>query len=195
MQTKGDRTKERVLSEATHLFHEKGVGATSINDLVAATGLKKGSLYFHFDGKDALALAVLEKAGEEFMGFLDSSLSGATPGASLHRFFRSVLKKHKSSGFVGGCIFGNTALEMGDQDPRFAKVIGEVFAAWAGKLERVIKEAQAAGEVRKDLPARILARHVVSTLEGCIMMARVGKDEQSFKECLKSIEVLIGLKR
>ena len=193
--SKGDRTRERVLAAATRLFHERGYSATSINDVVAATGLKKGSLYFHFEGKDALALAILEKARADFLEFLDRSLSGGTPGESLRGFFQGVLEKQKRSGFVGGCIFGNTALEMGDRDPRFADLIREVFAEWAAKLKVVIKEAQAAGEVRGDLPAESLARLVVSTLEGCIMMARVEKDEKLFRRCLKSLEVLIGLKK
>ncbi|MEK6776372.1 MAG: TetR/AcrR family transcriptional regulator [bacterium] len=194
MQTKGDLTREKVLSEAARLFHQKGFGATSINDVVAATGLKKGSLYFHFNGKDALALAILEKAKEEFLKFLDLSLSGATPGESLRHFFQGVLEKQKSSGFVGGCIFGNTALEMSDKDQRFSSFIKEVFTEWVEKLQRVISDAQASGEVRNDLPAHFLARHVVSTLEGCIMLARLEKDEKLFKNCLKSIEILIGLK-
>ncbi|NOY53371.1 MAG: TetR/AcrR family transcriptional regulator [Deltaproteobacteria bacterium] len=194
MQTKGGVTREKILSEATRLFHQKGFGATSINDLVAATGLKKGSLYFHFEGKDALALAILKKAREEFLEFLNRSLSGTTPGASLRRFFQCVFKKHKSNGFVGGCIFGNTALEMSDKEPFFANFIRGIFEEWVEKLQDVIKNAQVSGEVRNDLSAHLLARHVVSTLEGCIMMARLEKDERLFQNCLKSLEVLIGLK-
>ncbi len=195
MQTKGDLTREKVLSQATRLFHQKGFGATSISDVIAATGLKKGSLYFHFDGKDALVLAILEKAKEEFFKFLDLSLSGKTPGASLRNFFKGVLEKQKSSGFVGGCIFGNTALEMSDKDDRFSTFIKEVFKEWVEKLQRVISDAQASGEVRNDLSAYFLARHVVSTLEGCIMLARLEKNEKMFKDCLKSLEILIGLKK
>jgi len=194
MQTKGELTKERVLEEATRLFHQKGFGATSINDVIEATGLKKGSLYFHFNGKDALAFAILEKAREEFLKFIDSSLGGQTPGKRLNNFFQGVLERNRSTGFVGGCIFGNMALEMSDKDRRFAAFTEQVFTEWVAKLERVIEEARASGQVRNDLSAKILARHIVSAIEGGIMLARLEKDEKLFKDCLNSIKKLIGLK-
>ncbi|MGM0488939.1 MAG: TetR/AcrR family transcriptional regulator [Planctomycetota bacterium] len=42
----GELTKERLLDEATKLFHQRGFGATSLNDLMAAAGVKKGTLYY-----------------------------------------------------------------------------------------------------------------------------------------------------
>ncbi len=193
MLSKGERTKKKVLSEAARLFHQQGFGATSINDIVAATGLKKGSLYFHFQGKDDLAFAILEQSREEFIDFLDASLNGSSPGEALRNFFRGVLKRNLDSGLVGGCIFGNTALEMGDKDARYTDLVRKVFLEWVSKLEGVIREAQAAGEVRNDLSAHLLARQIVSTIEGCIMFAKVEKDKRSFRHCLKGLETMIGL--
>jgi len=193
MPAKGERTREKVMNEAARLFHQQGFGATSINDIVAATGLKKGSLYFHFQGKDELALAILERSRTDFIGFLDALLDGSSPGEALRNFFRGVLKRNLDSGLVGGCIFGNTALEMGDKDPRYADLIRKVFLEWVDKLEGVIREAQATGEVRNDLSAHLLARQVVSTIEGCIMFAKVEKDQRSFRNCLKGLEIMIGL--
>ncbi len=102
MRSKGDLTKERILAEATHLIHRKGFEATSISDLTEATGLKKGSLYFHFSGKDELSRAVLEKARIEFLEFLDLSLVGKTAGKCLDNFFKNVLEIHMGMAFVGG---------------------------------------------------------------------------------------------
>ncbi len=193
MPAKGERTREKVMNEAARLFHQQGFGATSINDIIAATGLKKGSLYFHFQGKDDLALAILERSRVDFIAFLDVLLDGSSPGEALRNFFQGVLKKNLDSGLVGGCIFGNTALEMGDKDPRYTDLIRKVFLEWVDKLEGVIREAQSTGEVRNDLSAQLLARQVVSMIEGCIMFAKVDKDKGSFRNCLKGLEIMIGL--
>jgi TetR/AcrR family transcriptional repressor of nem operon len=102
MPTKGTITKERILSKAIGLIQRRGIASTSINDLQKATGMTKGSLYFHFKNKDAVAHAALEKARTDHLAFLDSALAGKTPGEALNNFFREVVAKHKAVGFVGG---------------------------------------------------------------------------------------------
>ena len=195
MKSKGELTKERILSEATRLVHRKGFEATSINDLLAVTGLKKGCLYFHFSGKDELSLAILEKAKADFFASFDSSLAEKTPGHRLDRLFRETLEQSKKKEFEGGCIFGNTALEMSGKNQRLSKFVGEVFAEWIERISEIVKDAQDAGQVRKDLSAAILARHIVMSLEGGIMLTRLEKSEKPMRDCIMSLRTLLGMKR
>jgi TetR/AcrR family transcriptional regulator, transcriptional repressor for nem operon len=191
MISKGEETKEKILEAAAKLIHRKGFGATSINDLLEATGIKKGSLYFHFPGKDALGLAFLEKARTEFLEFLNTSLTGDTPGKRLDNFLNLVMKTHKGRDFVGGCIFGNTALEMGDTESHFASFIENVFEEWEQKLRKVISDAQDSGEVRSNLPADVLASHMVAAIEGGIMLSRLKKDEKPLNNALNAVRELL----
>jgi len=194
MATKGDITREKILEAARSLFNTKGFGATTINDLVDASGLQKGSIYFHFPGKDALGLAVLEEARNSFMDFLADSLTGDSPCLCLENFFRNVMEKHLATGFVGGCIFGNTALEMGDSDMRYAEIIDQLFDQWIGMIERFVVAAQEKGELRADIPGNALARIIVAVIEGGIMMSRVKKDEVPLRECLEVLRKTLKLK-
>lgn len=192
MLAKGEATREKILAAAAELIHRKGFGATSINDLLAETGLKKGCLYFHFSGKDALGLAILEKARAGFLTFLDAALSGgATPGERLTNFLDEIIKSQKEMGFVGGCIFGNTALEIGDIESNFTSFIEKVFEEWGEKLQIVIAAAQDSGEVRRDLTADVLTGHMVAAIEGGIMLARLKKDEKPLRDALIALRVLL----
>jgi TetR/AcrR family transcriptional regulator, transcriptional repressor for nem operon len=166
MKTKGEITRESILDSATKLINTKGFGATTINDLLAATGMSKGSLYFHFPDKKSMDLAILGKAHDEFLVFLTASLTGDSPGACLKNFFNEALAKHLAAGFVGGCIWGNTALEMSDVDASFTAVTEKHFDEWIGVMEEKLAAAQQAGEVRSDLPAAALAVQTVATIEG-----------------------------
>lgn len=195
MASKGEATKEKLITEASRIIRRKGFMNTSVNDLMTATGVKKGSLYFHFPGKDELGMAVLERAREKFREFFESSLRGATPGESLCNFFDAVVAYHQRSGFVGGCIFGNTALEMGDGNERYAGLVDGVFVDMSVRLEGCIAAAQEAGEVRRDLPAHILGEHIVMTLEGGIMLARLRKDEKPLVSCFDTLKVFLNLHR
>lgn len=193
MITKGERTREKITKTAAEVFHRKGFTATSINDLLEATGVKKGSLYFHFPGKDDIALAVLDKAEEEFMIFLDAALAGPTSGSQLDHFFQQALEIHRRRGFVGGCLFGNTALEASDSNPRYAARVAVVFSRWIGKIRAVIDKGQSDGEIRFDLPADTLAQFVVSSIEGGIMLSRLRKEEGPLRLCLDSLRILLEL--
>lgn len=194
MKTKGEMTREKILEVARELFNSKGFNATTISDLVAATGMQKGSLYFHFPGKDAIAREVLSEATAEFMEFLGKALGGDNPGASLENFFRCALEKHLGTGFVGGCIFGNTALEMSDSDPEFAGAIDKVFDEWISRVAVAVTGAQKSGQIRKDISGEALAKHIVATIEGGIMMSRLKKDERPMRECLETLRITLDLR-
>jgi len=194
MLKKGEQTRERILTEATEVFNRQGIAATTINDLLKATETTKGNLYFHFSSKEEVGLEVLHRAQIAFKDFLENALQGDTPGTQLDQFFCQVLEKNRCRGFIGGCLFGNTALEASDTAPQFANLVSEVFSEWIEKLNTTITAAQTAGQVRHDLPARDLAELVVVAIEGGIMQARLQKAEGPLARALNSLRVLLELK-
>mgnify|MGYP000072066575 CR=1 FL=1 len=186
-------TRERLIDAARRLALRKGFDRTSISELIAEAGVQRGSLYHYFPGKDDLGLAVLERDRVGFMTLLDSTLSRpGSPANVLKGFFNAALKMHRETGFVGGCLWGNTALEMSDTNPAYAKLVGEVFQAWLSKVEAVIARGQDEGEFRTDVAPGDLARLVVAGIEGGIMMSRLTKSPRPLKTCLDSLHALLG---
>ncbi|MBI1921977.1 MAG: TetR/AcrR family transcriptional regulator [Geobacter sp.] len=194
MTAKGELARRKIIKIATAIVNRKGFGATTIQEIISATGMQKGGIYFHFPDKDALGLAILEKARADFLLFLDSALSGDSPGACLENFFRLAVEKHLAAGFIGGCIFGNTAIEFSDTDSRFAAIIERVFDEWIELIRRTVSAAQDAGQVRTDIPATELALHIVATIEGGIMLSRLKKNEESMKKCLDTVRTFLHMK-
>ncbi len=192
--TKGEITRARVIRETTTLIHEKGFKGTSISDIIKVTGVKKGNLYFHFPSKEAIGVAILDEIKVESVTFLESALQGRTPMAKIANYLDEVFAKHKNKNFVGGCLIGNTAIEMGDNNPFFAGKITEIFAHWKSSIALVLSQAKATGELENEMEADILANHVVAVIEGGIMMAKVSKDENDLKNCLDSLRLIMGLK-
>lgn len=185
-------TRERLIESARELARRRGFDRTSVADVLEHSGVGKGSFFYYFPSKEALGLAVLERDREEFMTMLDECLGGA--GDALERlecFFEAALKLHRGTGFVGGCLWGNTALEMSDTNSTFADVVAKVFDEWTQKLAAVIRAGQVAGEIRGDCLADDLARSVVATIEGGIMLSRLQKDEAPLKGCLDMARLLL----
>ncbi|MGZ9149196.1 MAG: TetR/AcrR family transcriptional regulator [Candidatus Deferrimicrobiaceae bacterium] len=191
MSTKGERTRDHILGEASRLIQRKGIGATRVGEIIAAAGVHKGSLYFHFQDKEEIGRDVILQSACRFLGFIDRSLSGATPRIALGNFFDAALDFHRSAGFVGGCLFGNTALESSDSAPEMAALVDEVFIAWTERISRVIADGQQAGDFRDDIAAHDLAQQVVATLEGGIMLSRLRKKGAPLETCIETLKVFL----
>ena len=195
MNTKGDISRGKILETASELFKIKGFTATTITDLVDATGLQRGSFYFHFAGKEELAREVLGKTREDLGEFLNCALSGPDPGACIDHYLACTLEKHLATGFVGGCIVGNTALEMSDFHQEFAGAIDRIFDEWISRVAATVADAQKVGQIRDDICSETLARQIIATIEGGIMMSRLKKDDQPLRECLDALRVTLELRR
>jgi len=185
------KTRERLINEMARLVQIKGFNCTSINDVIQAVGIKKGTLYYYFSGKDELGLAVLERDRNEFLTFLDEALTGTSSIKALEHFFRAAFEMHKERGFIGGCLWGNTALEMSDTNPCYTALVQGVFSEWIGKIEAVVYSGQQAGQIKTDRSAAELAHLIVASIEGGIMMSRLTKKDAPLKQCLESLRILL----
>lgn len=69
-------SKAHILTTALAVFAEKGFAKASMNDVVRASGLSKGGVYWHFKSKDALIAAIFDQFFVEQLALLDGMLVG-----------------------------------------------------------------------------------------------------------------------
>lgn len=190
-QTKGQETRSNILKESRRLFTLRGFQNSSISSIIAATGVKKGNLYYHFSSKEELGLAVLFDARDEFYTILDESLRGDDPVERILHSCQMIMGLVQQSNFVGGCLFGNTALEMTDMNSRFAQIIREVFSHWIGLIEKELLQLEDEVEVKSRLSPEQIAISIVAILEGGIMLSRVYGEKKNLEFCILAIEELL----
>ncbi len=194
MNTKGEITRDKVLNTAIDIINIKGFTNTSINDIIDATGVKKGNLYFHFSSKEELGKAIIIEAKKEYIKYLMSRIKGEMPLQKLDSLIYAIYKYHRKRNFVGGCIFGNIALELSDVNPQFASIIREVFSDCTVIVSGYLNQAVQGGELSSAIKPKMLARHIIAAIEGGIMMSKLSKDETEMLDCIKSIYILLGIK-
>ncbi|TYB33995.1 MAG: TetR/AcrR family transcriptional regulator [Flexistipes sinusarabici] len=194
MNTKGNKTTDKILDSTIELIFQKGIEATSISDIITKIGMSKGSLYFHFPDKQTLISEALSRYEKSFFEFINMSLQGNSPGEKMETFFESVMSMHESKNYSGGCIFGNTALEMADKNDSFSEKVKYVFNRWISILSSIIKDAQKTGEIRSDMDSQILAGFIVSSVEGGIMLSRLAKKGEPLSQTLSALKIMLCLK-
>ena len=62
--TKGEQTRRKIVEAAAPIFNQRGYEGSSLNDLMEATGLKKGGIYRHFTSKEELAAEAFDYTWE-----------------------------------------------------------------------------------------------------------------------------------
>src|SRR5258708_37335125 len=93
-ESKGDRTRKRLLDAAAAEVARCGVAGTSINAIAAAAGLKTGSVYFHFESKDQLVEAMLEEGLLASLAYLDGALAAVPDQADAAKRLGAAIRAH-----------------------------------------------------------------------------------------------------
>lgn len=170
---------DTVLNEAMRQFWERGYRATSIEDLVKATGVKPGSLYSAFPGgKRALFMKSLERYASLVvpvkLGELDS------PDASLPQlraYFDGLVVDLLSPEGRIGCLLVNTAIEKAAEDDEVAAVVRGHQARLESLTTNALINAVARGEVRASVDPVGAARLLLATGQGLMVVGKANPSE------------------
>jgi len=134
----GPQRKEQLLDVGRAVFADRGFDATTIEEVAHRADVSKPVVYAHFDGKDALYAAVVERETTQLLEMIASGLSGGRPREMLEQAARAFLDyvEQRTDGFrilvrgsgVGSSTGTLTTL-LGDVAARVADILGRGFAA------------------------------------------------------------------
>ncbi|MDQ0841412.1 TetR/AcrR family transcriptional regulator [Streptomyces sp. V1I6] len=169
--------RSKILSAAQSLIELRGYSALGVAEICKTAGVPKGSFYYFFESKEALALAVLDEQWAAQRGEWDRVLrSDQEPLLRLRQLFEMTAAAQRAGqstcGTVSGCMFGNLTLELSNQTEAIRERLQQIFDAQVDMVEEVISAALERGEVRVT-DTRDAARSVVAHLEGQVLFAKL----------------------
>ena len=165
--------ESEVIDKVMHVFWEKGYAAASISDITAATGLKRGSLYNAFEGKDDLFLRSLQKYDTEYRCTAQRMVEQIeNPVEAISAFFALIVKSTLDDPDRKGCLLVNTSLDIAVHDQQTKKLVAVAFQAIAKFFETSIRRGQELGEIPCSVQPRPTAKTLVSCLVGIRVLGR-----------------------
>lgn len=177
--------QQQALLQAMHAFWSKGYEATSLTDLLQATGLSKSSLYDTFGSKRGLFLAAFERYRQERHRMLGVYLaSEPTAYASIAAFFAMVLKHACADDRPFGCMSCNEAVELGPHDDEVHALIERDFLGIEDAFAKAIERGKTDGSITSTKSNRELARFLMVNHQGLQIMARTRAHPQRLKDAL-----------
>jgi TetR/AcrR family transcriptional repressor of lmrAB and yxaGH operons len=168
----GRSSRDAFVATTGRLLRRQGYAATGLNEIVAASGAPKGSLYFHFPGgKQELALAAMERTGEQLRAAIGAVMAGnGGPADSLGTLIDALAAGLEASGYREGGPIATITLEAADIEP-IRLTAERVFSSWLGALE----DGLIAGGMDAARAER-RALHVLAAIEGALLLARARRD-------------------
>jgi TetR/AcrR family transcriptional repressor of nem operon len=176
-----ERTRERVLQAAFQEIYHSGYRGADLDAILAAAGVTKGALYYHFDNKEALGYAVVDEviASQTHQKWVQPLRNGKNPIDDLVRIVQSESLKRED--VQRGCPLLNLSQEMSGLDEGFRRRTARIFKDWHDAIAEALREGQKRGVVRSDINANETATFLIAAYEGYVVLTKNSQDARTMK--------------
>ena len=165
---------EQARRNAMSAFWTHGYETTSMQDLLEAMGIQRGSFYDTFKSKRDVLLAALAEYDQGRRETFRKLAQGHSPKQAVEALFRAVVAEAKSESGRRGCFLVNSALELASRDADVAKIVNRAFDETETFFRSMIERGQAEGEISKDVDPVRTAQALLGMLLGMRVLARSG---------------------
>jgi TetR/AcrR family transcriptional repressor of nem operon len=178
--TKGEQTRRKLVEAAAPIFNRQGYEGSSLNDLMEATGLKKGGIYRHFSSKEELAAEAFDYTSESAWNARISHVDEEANGIDKLKQIIANFIDCKPP-VAGGCPILNTAIDADDGNPVLRARVAKALRCWVSRLQTIVEQARQRRETRPGVDPKAVATLIVASLEGALMMSRLQRDEEALR--------------
>lgn len=169
-------TADIIVESATAALVARGFNGTGINDILVAAKVPKGSFYYYFESKEALAEEVLRRYGSDTEDWLIGQLGAAgSPVEAVVKTFRAARDRISGSGYRVGCLLGSLSQELANSETKMLSSMKSIFRAWERPIAGALSRAKAQGLLRADVDHKELASHILNSWEGAVLRAKLEK--------------------
>ncbi|MES2746829.1 MAG: TetR/AcrR family transcriptional regulator [Bacteroidota bacterium] len=172
--SKAERTKQFIIEKTAPVFNTKGYAGTSINDLMVATGLTKGSIYGNFENKDEVALAAFDYNFERVVTYIKNKMDAHTSSIDKLLVYPETYRNFlKLPILQSGCPINNTAAESDDTHPLLKEKAARALQFWRERLENRIQIGIENNEIKPDINVNEFVSVLISLIQGSVIQVKV----------------------
>lgn len=172
------------LRESMRVFWRKGYEATSMTELLDATGLSKSSLYSTFGSKRELFLTAFDLYRDERARDMHRVLGQGIARPAIAAFFEMIVADACSND-PKGCMSINQAVEMAPHDPEVRSRVLADFKLIENALAQAIRRGRKDGSINNGRSAPDLAKLLLLLFPGLQVMARAGFEQARLDDWLR----------
>ncbi|TDC42285.1 TetR/AcrR family transcriptional regulator [Micromonospora sp. KC213] len=185
---RGDRARSAALDAAVVLATEVGLDGLSLARLADTLGVSKSGLFAHWRSKEALQLATVDRAVEQWQERIVGPGLHAPAGVRrLWALHQARIDFYAAHVLPGGCFFASTDFEYNARPGPVRDRLAEVFARWATFLERLVREAVDAAELPADTDVPLLAYEIDALGIAAAMRSRLVDPDAAYRHARQGL--------
>ena len=165
---RGAATRARIVEAAADLIYAHGVEQTSLDGVMAASGVSKSQLYHYFTDKDALVLDVIARQTERV---LDAQRPHLESLPALKAWRNAIVRLNKAAQGKG-CPLGSLASELANDSEPARKRLADSFSMWRDHIENGLAKMRERGELSASADPHDLALALLCAVEGGLLLAK-----------------------
>jgi len=181
---RGRETKARIVTTAADLMVKRGVAATSVDDVLRASGVGKSQFYHYFSAKTDLVAAVLQHQLDVVLRDQDRFDIATWDG--IEGWLDSLVGQLEERGFTSGCPLGTIVAEVTDRDDRLQTLAANAFVLWEGRLAGGLQTLKDAGGLRDDADPETLAEEALASIQGGYLLATVKRQARPMRNAIRT---------
>ena len=171
------------IEKAMQVFWHKGYEATSMEDLLSAMDLNRGSLYDTFGDKRQLFLKVIDRYCTTFTSSKFSLLDQPGPALpTLRQFISGMIEGCLADPQRRGCLISNTVMELSPHEKEIAGTLRQALKMAEDTFFKILTRAKQQGELHNEQDPRALARFFITMVQGAVVMIKAGAPAEVVKQ-------------
>lgn len=180
--------RDFVVAQATEVFHDKGYNATSMQDLVDATGLNRSSIYNSFECKQNLYLSCLKAYQNKYQKKISHILLEAkNPINAIELLFQMYIQEMINDKDDRGCFITNCISEMANHEIKVTAFLNQNQKNTLEFLEDLVSRGQKQSLINTNQSASEYALYLFSSLQGLRMTGILVQNKTHLKSITKTI--------
>ncbi len=165
-------------------MYVKGVAATSVEEILAASTAGKSQFYQHFNSKDELVQDVIALRAEEILTKQTLRLGKLDSFRGLQQWRNAIVQSNALRRGAWGCTLGSLAGELSDVNDAARVALAKHFDEWEQLLADAFVRMRQSGVLRDDADAHLLAIGVMAALQGGYLLAQTAHDSRPMEVAL-----------
>lgn len=183
---------DAVVEKAMNVFWEKGYEATSVQELVDATGINRFSMYQAFGDKRGLFLRALDHYFSRVLPQIVHLSEEPTGGvATIRKYFEALETTILSPLGHRGCFGQNTGVELAFRDDTALEPLNRMYTQLERNFENALQASRSRNEIDPAVSIPEIARFLVTVAQGMILMAKTGRDHHFVRSSKRQVEALL----
>jgi TetR/AcrR family transcriptional regulator, transcriptional repressor for nem operon len=173
---RGRATRERIVAAAAALIRERGVAATSLDDVIQRADVSKSQLYLYFEDRAALLREVVTRNADLVLAAQEPHLGSLESWKAIRAWLDALVQLQVAAGARGGCPVGSLVGQLAETDEQARLLLAGSFARWEEPLRQGLRSMQRRGKLDRRANPDRLATATLASIQGGLVLTQSRRD-------------------